>query len=247
VVRRRDRRLPGCRALPPAGAACRPAARGSDVRTSACPAGVGGRTVPCAGHFLLARRRAGRRKRLVLNLACCRAGGGRSNRRWPARCTAMTSSRQATDNSVPAAKPSTTPGASGGSSVTTTSGRRWPRPGTPGGRCGRPWPPERADARSWPGGTHGQGTESSRCQSRCRATATVRGCRPASPGSAPVPATQATLLVSQLAMPCSLPMTRQGAGRLAGARFERGVGDPGGIYPAQSVTVALLSVHARIK
>jgi hypothetical protein len=199
-VSTRDRRLAASQVLPPTGAACFPPPRGTRVR----------------------------RKRPVPSLERCRTERGGPARCHPPRCSAMTASRQATDTSSPAAKPAATPGVSVGSRVTSASRRWWPRPGTPAGRCGRPWPPERASARGWPGGTHCQGAMRARCQSPCRATATVRGCRPASLGSsAPVPATQATLLAGQMAMPCSLPMTRQGARRWPGRSSKGGLATPG--------------------
>jgi len=89
---------------------------------------------------------------------------------------------------------------------------------------------------------------SARSCSRCRETASERGCGPAQPDCDPVPATQATLLIrpAGVSHPDIVPMTRQGARPLTGARLERGVMRPGDVSPAQAVTIALLNVHAPI-
>jgi hypothetical protein len=136
---------------------------------------------------------------------------------------------------TPAASPGAAPGgrAAPGSTVTLGPSGGGHGHARPGGRCARPWPPERASARSWPGGTHGQRTRSAHCQARCRATATLRGCRPASPGSAPVPATRAPLLVDQLAMAMQSPDDPPGCGAAGRSAFRKGGSRPGRIYPAQ--------------
>jgi hypothetical protein len=219
--------------LPAKRAACFPPRRragGRVVASSVCTRGTAG--LDC--HVCPVRPAslaAARRQRLVPGPES-RQGRSRPASCRPARCSAMTISRQAAHTRIPAAKPSATPGPSTGSRLTTTSRVRWPRPGTPAGQCGRPWPPERASARGWPGGIYGQGARSARCRSPRRATATARGCRPAPPGSASVPATQATLLAGQLAVAMQSPDDPPGCGATGRGRGSKGgVGDLGASTP----------------